>query len=59
MNNEQSLKLEALLGKPHYLWVGAAADQNLAIREGGRKILDTSRRGGAKTFRLDHFFQLF
>ena len=57
-------------GKPHYLWLGGkyrgASEIGQPVK-GGRKILDVSRRGGAKfwtspegggakNFRLDQFF---
>ena len=34
-------------------------NRNLTTREGGGKILDASRKGGAKNVRLDQFFSMF
>ena len=59
------------VSKPHCLWVRGAAgrrgsERNRTTREGGRKILDAARTGGAKFWTsrrkildFDQFFSMF
>ena len=48
--------------RPHYLWIGVSkvqgGNRNLTTCEGGRKILDASRKGGRKMLDLISFFNV-
>ena len=48
--------------RPHYLWIWVSkvqgGNRNLTTCEGGRKILDASRKGGRKMLDLISFFNV-